>query len=184
MYTNQTNTHIGSTPGCGKLQFNITNSRNRVIRLNSATAASFTAFVRNNRISCPVMLERNPKALTKINGGVTINGRVWKKGQPCYFDGPPENAKNFGVVRGFVYWEDRFEATLIMQVDRYTLNHDGHQYTVPDAPDMASNLIFWSQLTHRCKMYPVEVDGVNKHTVVTVATTRPAVDGIDFDGVM
>jgi hypothetical protein len=171
-----------TTPGCGLLHVNDTNSRNRVITSSKTPRVYqyYVNFATRHALNSPVVLERVPTRLLRINGGVRINGKIWKKGTPCFFERGPD--ENFGTVQSLTYWEDCFESTLFVELQRHTLNHDGIQYTVSLEPDMPNVCIFWTQLTHRCKTYNILKDGINMQAVVKVSTTRPAMDGIDFDG--
>jgi hypothetical protein len=106
-------------------------------------------------------------------------------GTPFFFQqGPDPDKHHFGVVKQMIHWADSFSATLLVDTECHVLESDGLQYWVEPVPNLRPTLIFWNQITHRCKMYDQPRDGMPMKAVVRVSTTKPAMDGIDFDGYM
>jgi hypothetical protein len=149
---------------------------NTITYVPSVAGLTYTRFAEQNAFYSSRQLQDTPTILLSLATGVKINGKSWKIGTPCFF-----NNRKFGVVTKMIYWEDRFQTTLILELHQYQLRGDSLNHWVPARPDMPDIAIFWNQLTHRCKIYKGIRHGVPVQNVVQVSTTKPHMDGIDFD---
>jgi hypothetical protein len=162
--------------GHGGLHMLTAGSRNRVIPIASVAGLTYTRFAEQNAFYSSRQLQDTPTILLSLATGVKINGKSWKIGTPCFF-----NNRKFGVVTKMIYWEDRFQTTLILELHQYQLRGDSLNHWVTARPDLPDIAIFWNQLTHRCKIYKGIRHGVPVLNVVQVSTTKPHMDGIDFN---
>lgn len=165
--------------GMGGLHVVTTGSSRRSLSVRSVEGQVITGFARANAALSTVSLQETPTILYVMKTGVRINGKPWTIGTPCLFDD-----NQFGIVTRMTYWQDTFETTLILELHRYRMRGDNIQGWVAKSPDMPTEHIFWNQLTHRCKVYPKKRMGVTVQAVVRVSTTRPSMDGMDFDNHM
>ena len=164
--------------GQGGLHFEtIMGSRNRNIQVNSIPGMTILRFANQHAARSSVTLESTPQLLRSMRTGVKINGKPWKIGTPCFFG----DGQQFGIVKDLVAWVDNFQFTLILHLQQYRVHGNGTQSWVSTAPDKPPTTIFWNELTHRCKVYEKQVNGITVQAVVRVSTTQPHMDGIDFD---
>jgi hypothetical protein len=186
-------THAGMTQGHGGLYVNKQTRSKKKINSQAPRYDQLVRWVRSHADLCDVSLQPLPSDLRSHTGGVQINGKKWGIGQPCFFKLPGRGRDpkkiHFGTVTHMYHWADRFEETLIVRVERHVLNGANHSgwspsFWVEPLPNLSPVLIFWNQITHRCKMYPRDRDGTPVMGVVRVAATQPIMDGIDFNGFM
>jgi hypothetical protein len=179
-------TLVDSTQGHGGLFVNQKTKHRKVLRTISNRAHGIIRHAATHRASCDVQLQPTPKSLHAYTAGVYINGKKWSIGTPCFFlqDGDEPTAKNFGTVKMMYHWQDRFAATLMIKVERHVLNTDGLQFWVESIADLPPLMIFWTQITWRCHMSDSTREGRPMKKIVRVSTTKPVMDGIDFDGFM
>ena len=125
-------------------------------------------------------------SLWSYTAGVSINGKKWKIGTPFFFmkDRDDPATKHFGTVKTMYHWQDRFATTMMIQVERHVLHTDGLQFWVEPIADLLPAMIYWNQITWRCHMSDSVREGRPMKAVVRVSTTKPVMDGIDFDGYM
>ena len=158
-----------------------TNSRIRRIKNNSRDAMEITHFASTcDATRCSVTLQPNPSVLRDMMNGVQINGKKWQVGTPCFFG----DGNQFGIVIRMIRWTDNFADTLILKLQQYRLYGNNMQHWIRASPDKPVKTIFWNELTHRCKLYPMVSNRIQVQGVVRVSTTQPHLDGIDFDQYM
>jgi hypothetical protein len=180
-------TRVDLTQGQGGLVVNPKTKHRRIIQPLSIKALTITRWAARNADSCDVKLLDEPSSLWMYTGGVHINGKKWKVGTPFFYrknENRDPSQHSFGTIEAMIHWQDRFATTMIIKVNRYRLHNDGLQFWVAPEPDMTPIMIYWSQITWRCHLSDHVRNGRPMKSVVRVSTTRPTMDGIDFDGYM